>query len=285
MRDTRRTRVVVGLLIAATATLILLDARGVTAVGGLRDAVGAIFGPIQRAAAAVVNPVADFFGGLGEDDAARLAELQAENDRLTTELLTTEQARRRAAELDALLKVAAAGQYRTVPARVIAIGPQQGFAWTVTIDAGSGDGIAPEMTVINGDGLVGRVKSVTSGTATVVLAIDPTFTVGARLEGNGELGLISGQGLGPLRMQVLDPLAAVDEGARAVTFGSPGGKPFVPGVPIGQVTSVQRLPGSLERTADISPFVDMSALDTVGVVVEPPRTDPRDSVLPSAVAP
>jgi rod shape-determining protein MreC len=279
MRDTRRTRVIVGLLLAVTATLILLDARGGGLTESLRSGVGWVFGPIQRAAAAVVNPVADFFNGVGEDEAARLAELEAENDRLTSALRTSEEARRRAAELDALLRVAAAGEYRTVPARVIAIGPEQGFAWTVTIDAGSADGLAAEMTVVNGDGLVGRVKSVTATTATVVLAIDPSFTVGARLEGKGELGLISGQGLGDLRMQVLDPLAAVEQGARAVTFGSPEGKPFVPGVPIGEVSSVQRLAGSLERTAEVRPFVDMSTLDTVGVIVEPPRTDPRDSVL------
>ena len=39
------------------------------------------------------------------------------------------------------------------------------------------------MTVINGDGLVGRVKTVDPSTATVLLAIDPESTVGARLEG------------------------------------------------------------------------------------------------------
>lgn len=281
MRDTRRTRIIVALLLVLTATLILLDARG--GLGDrLRGIAGGVFGPVQRAGAAVVNPVADFFGGLSEDEEARLAELKRENAKLRTQLRSSEEARRRAAELDALLGVAEAGGYATVAARVIAIGPQQGFAWTVTIDAGSADGIATEMTVINGDGLVGRVKSVTASTATVVLAIDPTFTVGARLAGQGELGLVSGQGLGDLQMQVLDPQATVGDGTPAVTFGSPGGAPFVPGVPIGEVTEVERLPGSLERAATVRPYVNFTALDTVGVVVEPPRADPRDRVVAEA---
>jgi rod shape-determining protein MreC len=285
MRDDRRTRIVLGVLLVATITLILLDVRGSSPFSGLRGAAGAVFGPVQRAVDSVVRPIGDFFGGIGEDEAARLDELERENDELRAQLRTSEEARRRAAELDALLRVAEAGQYQTVPARVIAIGPEQGFAWTVTIDAGSNDGIAEDMTVINGDGLVGRVKSVTASTAAVLLIVDPKSSVGARLEGTGELGVVSGQGLSPLQMQVLDPLVTVAEGARVVSFGSPDGTPFVPGVPIGEVISVSRVAGSLERVAQVRTYADMTALDTVGVVVQPPRTDPRDSVLPEAASP
>ncbi|NJQ16780.1 UbiA family prenyltransferase, partial [Streptomyces bohaiensis] len=38
-----------------------------------------------------------------------------------------------------------------------------------------------DMTVLNGDGLVGRVTTVGPGTATVLLASDPNFTVGTRM--------------------------------------------------------------------------------------------------------
>ena len=41
---------------------------------------------------------------------------------------------------------------------MIAVGAAQGFDWTVEIDAGSRDGLTTDMTVINGQGLVGRVK-------------------------------------------------------------------------------------------------------------------------------
>jgi rod shape-determining protein MreC len=44
--------------------------------------------------------------------------------------------------------------------------------------------------------------------------------------------------------------------------------------------SVRGTPGSQTRTASVRPYVDFTSLDLVGVVVEPPRTDPRDSVLP-----
>ena len=47
---------------------------------------------------------------------------------------------------------------------------------------------------------------------------------------------------------------------------------------------VQARPGSQTRAAVVGPYVDFTALDLVGVVVEPPRTDPRDAVLPPTPA-
>ena len=54
----------------------------------------------------------------------------------------------------------------------------------------------------------------------------------------------------------------------------------MPGVPVGQVTSVQTSPGTLSRTGRVQPFVVPATTDLVGVVVQPPRRDPRDAVLP-----
>jgi rod shape-determining protein MreC len=179
-----------------------------------------------------------------------------------------------------LLKTAGAGQYTIKAAQIIAIGAAQGFSWTITIDAGSDDGIARDMTVINGDGLVGRVTTVGHTTATVLLASDPDFTVGTRMEGNDEIGFATGQGARPMRVQLLNGRAKVRKGDRMVTFGSQNGRPFVPGVPVGTVSAVLANPGQLTRTVLVEPFVSFSRLDLVGVVIEAPRTDPRDAVLP-----
>jgi rod shape-determining protein MreC len=56
-------------------------------------------------------------------------------------------------------------------------------------------------------------------------------------------------------------------------------------VPVGVVTSVQGSPGSLTRTASVDPYVDFTSLDLVAVVVQPPRHNPRDSVLPPRPSP
>ena len=52
-----------------------------------------------------------------------------------------------------------------------------------------------------------------------------------------------------------------------VTFGSVGGRPYVPGVPVGTVATVTTQPGSLTPTALVKPFADFTGLGVVGVVV------------------
>jgi rod shape-determining protein MreC len=280
-RDTRRTRIVLALLLLTSLTFVTVDFRdGDSPLSPLRRLAGSVLGPVETGAAAVVRPVSDLFdtvGGLGDSE-DRIAELERENERLTLELRTSDRARSRAAELDGLLRVAGVGQYRVLPAQVVGVAPAQGFASTVTIDAGSRDGIKRDMTVINGDGLVGRVTAVTSGTATVLLVIDPVSSVGVRLERTMEKGFADGRGArDPLELSVLDPQTPVNDGDRLVTLGE---AVFVPGVPVGEVRDVESTPGSLTRKAVVDPYVDFGSLDVVGVVVERPRTDPRDAVLP-----
>ena len=290
MNDSRRTRVLLALLLVTSVSLITIDYRGGehSPLNVARSAAAAVFGPVERVAAAIASPVRDAVdgvAGLGEDreDADRLAR---ENERLRRELRTSGLDRSRVEELDRLLHLAGAGRYRVVPARVIAIGSAQTFAWTVTLDAGSRDGIRPDLTVLNGDGLVGRVKTVGPTTSTVLLAVDPESSVGVRLEGSMEVGFTTGRGIhDDLGLKLLDAQSGVEPGDRMVTFGSQGESPYVPGVPVGRVVDVRGRPGSLTRTAVVRPYVDFTALDLVGVVVEPPRKDPRDAVLPPRPTP
>jgi rod shape-determining protein MreC len=283
-RDSRGTRLVLGLLLALALAVAVVDARA--PAGSLPDRVravaGDLLGPAERAAAALVRPVTSVVDAVRDADGAqaRIRDLERENDALRLQLNTSELARNRARELDALLGVAGLGRYRVVPARVVAIGPAQSFSWTVSIDAGTRDGVAPDMTVLNGDGLVGRVRSASTGTATVLLAADPTSSVGVRLESTMRVGVLEGTGPGPLELSLLNPDTPVEPGDRLVTFGSQGSTPFVAGVPVGEVAQVQSRPGALTKRATVTPYVDFTALELVGVVVEPPRKDPRDAVLP-----
>ncbi|MEO7979900.1 MAG: rod shape-determining protein MreC [Sporichthyaceae bacterium] len=287
MNDTRRTRVLLALLLVTSVSLITIDYRGGddSPLNGVRSFAATLFGPVERVAAAIAKPVSDAVEGVsglgdGRDEAARL---DRQNKELRRRLRTGALDRSRGQELDDLLKVAGAGQYRIVPARVIAVGAAQTFSWTVTLDAGSRDGIRPDMTVLDGDGLVGRVKTVGPTTSTVLLAVDPESSVGVRLEASLEVGFTTGQGIrdqGDLDLRLLDGQSTVAPGDRLVTFGSQGDTPYVPGVPVGRVVTVSGSPGSQTRTAVVSPYVDFTSLDLVGVVVEPPRKEPRDSVLP-----
>lgn len=284
MRDTRESRLLLVLLVTIAFALISVDIRGGndSPLNGIRSTIASIFGPAQDSVAAGVDPVAHAISAIRESGSRhdRIAELERENTELKQRLGSRQVDQNRVAELDKMMKIAGAGQYRIKAAQVIAIGAAQAFSWTVTIDAGSADGITRDMTVINGDGLVGRVTTVGASTATVLLANDPDFTVGTRLERSMELGFATGRGDRPLRVQLLNGRADVKRGDRLVTFGSQEGKPFVPGVPVGKIVGIDAASGGLTRTVQVQPFVGFTRLDLVGVVVQGPRTDPRDSVLP-----
>ncbi|MFJ7156097.1 rod shape-determining protein MreC [Streptomyces sp. NPDC101118] len=289
MRDTRESRLLLVLLVAIAFALITVDIRAgeESPVDGARQAAAAVFGPVEKGVATAVDPVANAIGAVRDSGERhnRITELERENTALKAKLGSDDRNRSRIRELDDMLKKAGAGQYGIKGAEVIAIGAAQGFSWTVTIDVGTKDGIQRDMTVLNGDGLVGRVTTVGPDTSTVLLATDPDFTVGTRLEKTGELGFATGQGDHSLSVQMLNGKARVKPGDRLVTFGSRANRPFVPGVPIGEVVRVDPAGGGLTRTVFVRPYVGFSRLDIVGVVVMPPRTDPRDAVLPAKPAP
>lgn len=285
MKDVRRARLILAILVLTSITFIVLDLRA--ASGGplqpLRSAAAAVIGPLERGVTTVFSPIGNLVDSLSQlgDQSERIAELEAENERLRVELDTLAVDAARVAELEALLGLAADTAVDIVPAQVIAVGPAQGFAWTLAIDVGSLDGIEVGMSVINGGGLLGRTVAVGPDTATVLLTVDATSTVGGRLAGSSQIGIVSGTGRQDLlTMQLLDPLAAISIGDVVVTFGSQGGRPFVPGIPIGTVESVTGTPGQLTRVANLVPYADASTVNLVGVVVAAPRTEPR-GVIPA----
>lgn len=284
----RRTRIILSVLVVASLTFVILDLRGGDGpFSSARSAVSSVLGGIQQGAATVFSPITGFssWWSTQVNQSGQIRELEAENATLKSELISVKNDIARAKALDELLRVAAVGRYRVVPAEVIAVGPAQDFAWTVTIDAGTDDGLEVDMTVINGDGLIGRVLKVASNSATVVLIVDPTSAVGGRVAGSQEIGITSGTGRqNSLEFQLLDPLGVIESGDSIVTFGSKGGRPYAAGIPIGEVVDVSGTAGQLARLATVRPFVDVSQLSVVGVVVKPPREDPRDSVLPTRPA-
>ncbi|KOU64992.1 rod shape-determining protein MreC [Streptomyces sp. MMG1533] len=273
------------LLVAIAFALITVDIRGGedSPVDGARQGAATVFGPIEDGVSAAVDPVGNAVSAIRDSGERhdRLAELEKENAALEAKLGSDDRNRSRLAQLDKMLKLSGAGQYGIKGAEVIAIGAAQGFSWTITVDVGANDGIKRDMTVLNGDGLVGRVTTVGPDTATVLLASDPDFTVGTRMEAGDELGFASGQGDRPLRVELLNGKAEVKKGDRLVTFGSQADKPFVPGVPVGVVSRVDPSAGDLTRTLYVTPYVSFTKLDIVGIVVEAPKKDPRDTVLPA----
>ena len=271
----RPSRALLAALLLGCLTLITLDYRGGTdsPLEPARRAVGEVLGPVETGVATAVRPFTTVPDFIRSRSALRndLAELQAENSRLRGEAATSSYDRSRLEEFDGLTAAAESLSYALVPARVVGMGPSQSFSRTATIDAGSNAGIRPDMTVLNNDGLVGRILRVTHSTATVLLVIDGESVVGGRVGESMDLGFLHGRGAlgeeGQLDLELVDDSVVPDKGDSVVTWGSESGAPYVKGIPVGRVTSVFSSVRETTQHAVIQPYVDFGSLDLVGVVV------------------
>jgi rod shape-determining protein MreC len=289
VRDTGRTRLLLSVALIIALALIAVDYEHGSSpiVRTLRQTAGSALGGAERVVATVTGPVGRFVGGGlagsgGGQSAAMDRKLAAMRAALSAARLSQADYR----QLSRLLRLAGTGGYRVMPASVIAFG--QGYQQTVTLDVGSSDGVRPQQTVLDGEGLVGQVIAVSPDTSTVLLATDPKSVVGVRLAPGGQVGWVTGEGggraggagSGLLKLQILDAGLALAPGEQLVTAASVHDRPFVPGVPVGQIVAVRNRAGALTAQALVRPYASFTALDVVAVVVAPPSDDPHFSVLP-----
>jgi len=283
VHDSRRTRLVLGVLLIIAIALITLDFRD----GGAspaRNAGADIFGPIERVTHDVTNPVASLFDSITGGPSAQntIADLQQENAELRAQLSSAQLSKAARQQLAQLLQLDAGG-YRIKAANVIAAGGD--YSDTVTLDIGRNDGIEPNETVLNGSGFVGKVIQVSEDTSTVLLADDASSLIGVQMAGSGQIGDVTGTGKSMsgsvmLQLTLFDANGTLEPGQQVNTYASVEDQPEVPGVPVGTVVSVHSSPGALTETALVRPFVNFTALGVVGVVVQVPRHNPRTSILP-----
>lgn len=271
----RSSKATIGLLVVAAITVLTLDGRADeddSPIDPLRTAVGSVLGPVEDGVAAALTPVTDLPGYFSDvDDLRRRNDaLQTANDSLTSQLRRAQDDDARIFEIEGVARLGASRGLSLVAAQVVAVGPAQSFSRTVTIDAGSRQGVEPDLTVVNADGLVGRVVSVTPSSATVLLVIDAGSTVGGRLSESRELGFLDGHGdigaTSTLELSLVDHVVSPEVGDTVTSWGSRDGAPYVAGIPIGTVVDVSSSPADLTETATVQPFVDFSSLDVVAVV-------------------
>jgi rod shape-determining protein MreC len=284
--DNRGRLLLIGLIVTALF-LITLDLRGVSVINGVRNTTQSALSPFQKAGSWAISPFRNFFSDVTNLGRTRnkIEKLTAENNRLRLALQNRKNADAELAQLKSVLDLAGTAEYKVVSAKVISQGSSTSFTNTITIDAGSKSGIRPNMTVISGFGLVGLVKVVYSNSALIELASDPSFKVGARIAGSQQIGILSGQGSRKALLQLLDNTTTVKVGDVILARGSTGGRPFVPGVPIGEVTAVDNSASAVTQTADVKFYVNFSTLAVVSVVLRSPEIDPRDALVPAKPMP
>ncbi len=278
-----RSRLLLVILLVTALFFITLDLRGVSLTKGSRSVTQTILSPVQRTVSTIFSPVGRFFSDVknfGKTNAQLQQEL-ALNKLLKSELAMSADTKGQLTQLKSVLDLAGRGNYKVAAARVIARGSASSFSQTITIDAGSSSGIRPDMTVISQNGLIGVVKSTTSSSSIVLLLSDPSFRVGVRVARSQSIGVLSGLGSNSYSLVLLDPAGVIKAGDILLTNGSDNNRPFVPGVPVGVVVSVDNTDGSLTQTATVSSYANLNDLGVVSVILSAPTTAPSQPLLPT----
>ncbi len=266
-------------LITIAFLLMTFDVRsargGIT--GTFRDGAHALFEPVQAAVNSVVRPIDSSIEAL-----INLAGLSAENDRLRQQLA---EANRTLAETEAirsqnevLLQLAQLdlpGDLldRSLVARVQS-GGSSNFDFSLVLNKGSGDGLVEGQPVVNLQGLVGRIDSVTSSSATVKLLTDPDHAVAVQLAMSGFVGTASGRGSGDLKFvssRADGPIRATEV---VVTLAGR----YPAGLLVGRIAknAAPAIGAGVQST--IEPAVDFNQLDFVRVILFLPGAEPVATV-------
>jgi rod shape-determining protein MreC len=289
----RRRRAVLAVLVLLSVILLTayFGEPGGGVIHGIQRGAQQVLAPIEKGASTAAKPFRDLFNFVGDafDAKDENKKLKKELARARTQLAATQTAVRENEILRAMVdlpkRVGFPQGTSPVAARVIARSPTDWYS-TVQVDKGRGDGIREDQPVITGDGLVGKVTAVTSGTATVTLITDGSSSVSSQVMPVGADGILQPAVGDPndLQLQFVRKGRLIRKGLTVVTSGFSSGRLaslYPRGIPIGTVKSVN--PNELEtyQRVHVQPFADFHRLDYVQVLTARVAGTQQASLVPS----
>jgi rod shape-determining protein MreC len=269
----RRRAVLIGLVVLGFVLLTVTFGSG---SGGVGSGLGTVFGPFEKVTDGALKPARDLVNWFDETLAAR-----GDRERLESQLedaralaVAGQAAIQENEQLRKLVRLRRRGRitdnYTPVTASVISRSPTVWYS-TVGIDKGSSDGVKLDDPVINGDGLVGRISSVSRGTSVVTLITDSTSAVTAKVLPSGAQGVVRPKigAPGELVLEFLDETRNIGRGQAVATSGWRGeglSSLYPPNLPIGEVARAPIDEREAIQTVEISLYPDLRNLDLVQVL-------------------
>jgi len=202
-----------------------------------------------------------------------LSSVNAENRRLRMSLVETtlrlselEDVKRENLRLRSVLNFEPPPGYSLLPARMMSVSGD-GLPVSAVINRGEVDSVFVNQALINQEGLIGRVFSVTPSYATIQLLTDPGSRVAVRIAESREMGIVRHM---PSKGMILDNFPVqgqISEGDVVLSSGLGGVYPA--GLLVGRVLSVERPEREpfcsvrLEAAAKISSLEDLFILRPV----------------------
>jgi rod shape-determining protein MreC len=255
--------ILTGLVFLSVSTLV---SRNDTMVVGLRSISLQVAGNMERR----LSWIGDYISALEEN-----SQLRSQNVQLSSQVARSREAVLENLQLRELLALEDSLDYPTLATKIISkdVNRQQNL---ITLDAGSRDGVAVGMAVIDEDGILGRIVLVSEDYSRAMSILHTDFRVPARVEPGRAEGIVKWDGTDARYITLEHVLKTdpVEKGQLVVTSASSGS--FQPGYPVGIVDSVARLPGRNEYSIRLSPSANYFAADYVFVVLQLPSNEQRN---------
>jgi rod shape-determining protein MreC len=288
----RRRRAVLAALVVLSVILLTayFGEPGGGVLHGISRGAQQVLKPIEKGASTAAKPFRDLFNFVGDAFGAKSEnkKLKKELARARRQLALAQTAVRDNEQLRALTSLQERPGFpqgtAPVTARVIARSPTDWYS-TIQVEKGRGDGIREDQPVITGDGLVGKVSSVTSGTATITLITDGSMAVSAEVMPVGANGTLRPAVGDPndLQLDFVRKGRLIRKGQVVVTSGFRSGRLeslYPRGVPIGTVKSVS--PNEIEtyQRVHVQPYADFHRIDYLQILTARPAGTQQASLVP-----
>ena len=259
------TLIIFTLLIIITIFIMTIDYHGKTYLNWLESIGLKLFSPINRGVTLVADNTKNYLKAIAE-----FKRMEAENKELKEKIEITYQENTILKEkliaydrLKKLLELKETFVYEMIPSLVISREPGNWFN-SIIIDKGMADGVEKNMAVATSRGLVGRVVSVDSRTAKILLILDQRSAVGGMIQRSRDIGVVKGSESNYCYIEYLSNDADVKINDVVITSGL--GSIFPKGLIIGKIVGIKKESHDLFQKVIVRPEVDFTKLEEVFVV-------------------
>ncbi|HEX6981667.1 MAG TPA: rod shape-determining protein MreC [Balneolaceae bacterium] len=182
--------------------------------------------------------------------------LRKQNVLLLDELSRLRAAAHRNEILREMLKFSSKSDLTLYPVQIVSKELNQ-VTNSLTVDAGSEEGIKKGMPMVTADGLVGKVILTANGYSQIMPFFNTLFRVSAKLQKSNAFGIVSwdGTSIQELQLKYIPQTTDVEIGEVVVTSGY--SNQFPPNIPIGEVIRTVPQKGKETQTVYVDPFVNL----------------------------
>lgn len=264
-----KTRFRTPLIIVASLVLIFtvlsLSLKRIPALKKVEGVIVSLTAPVLDGLRSVGHALKRVWGGYfylvgvrqeNEELKRRLDEYQQKEVRFQEAVLAVQR-------LEALLYLKRQITLPVVGARVIAYDPSQ-WSRCITLDQGKSQGVQVGLPVLAAGGIVGRVVEAFPDYVKVMLIVDRNSGADAMVQRSRVRGILQGKGGNRCSLEYVAKNADVEVGDLVLASGLGGIYPT--GQIFGKVTAANKKAPGVFQEIEVTPAVDLSALEEVVVV-------------------